>query len=366
MRPTRRQFLSSAGLLLAGCARKPTGTGPFAGQDLRVFVYAGGHEKAMRESFVPAFEAATGATATLHPGWWDGIPKLKAAPAEDPPFDLVITDATQGYPAVKDGLFRQLNLAAIPNHKNLAPAALDNPIFRDRYGLTYPDSVMTLAFDRRAVPDAPARWAELFRPDLDRKIGLYRSFYMSLFTLACVQADLDGKAGSAHDLIHKDLGGVMAFARRHRDRVKLWWPNSTDMILALANRDCAAGNMHSPEYLSALREKPDLGAAVPPADRAFVQVFWSVPAGTKRVELAEKAIDVLFSDEVQLGFARYGSASAVPAVARQMAAEDPLWKSLYPHTDEQFRALRYYPYDLYADHWDELADAWDRTVLRAG
>jgi spermidine/putrescine-binding protein len=159
---------------------------------------------------------------------------------------------------------------------------------------------------------------------------------------------------------------VLRFARAHRDRVKLWWPNSTDMILALANRECAAGNMHSPEYVVALREKPELGACVPDADRAFVQVFWAVPAGTKNKDLAERAIDVLFSDEVQLAMARRGAATAVPAVAEQVAAEDPFWKQLYPHTAEQFRTLRYYPYDVYAEHWDELADAWDRTVLRKG
>jgi spermidine/putrescine-binding protein len=369
-RPTRREFLhAAAGLAVAaagGCRAPSSKPGPNAGRELRVFVYAGGHERTMREVFVPRFEAATGATVTLHAGWWDGIPKLKAAPPDDPPFDLVISDATQGYPAVKEGLFAQLDLANVPNHKHLTPAALDNWVFRERYGITFPDSVMTLAFNKMRMADAPRRWADLLRPDLDGKLGLYNHFYMSLYTFACVRADADGKAGTAHDLVRDDLEGVLRFARKHRQRVRLWWPTSTDMILALANGDCAAGNMHSPEYLAALREKPDLGAAVPDADRAFVQVFWAVPAGSRNKDLAERAIDALFSDEVQRELARRGSATALPAVAERLAAEDPFWKRLYPHTAEQFRALRYYPYDVYAEHWDQLADAWDRTVLRPG
>jgi spermidine/putrescine-binding protein len=370
-RPNRRQFLhAAAGLaagLATGCGRGgPSGKGEFSGRELRVFVYAGGHEQTMRTVFVPTFEAATGATVTLQPGWWDGIPKLKAAPPGDPPFDLVISDATQGYPAVKDGLFAQLDLAQVPNHKALAPPALDNWVFRDRYGLTYPDSVMTLAYNKRLAGEAPRRWADLLRPDLAGKLGFYNSFYMSLFTFACVRADAEGRAGTAHDLVKNDLDGLLRFAREHRDRVKLWWPTSTDMILGLANQDCAAGNMHSPEYLPALREKANLGAAVPDADRAFVQVFWAVPAGSRNKDLAERAIDAIFSEEMQLGFARRGMATAVPAVAERMTAEDPLWKQLYPHTAEQFRTLRYYPYDVYAEHWDHLADVWDRTVLRRG
>lgn len=351
--------------LSVGCGQKKR-TGPFAGRELRVFVYAGGHEKTMREVFVPAFEQATGADVSLYPGWWDGIAKLKASPEKSPPFDLFITDATQGYPAAREGLFAQLDLANIPNHKNLVSGALDNWIFRDRYGITYPDSVMTLAYGKKQSQKAPAGWSDLFGPNLSGKIGLYNSFYMSLYTIACIKADQDGHPGTAQDLIRKDTDGVLRFARQNRDRVKLWWPTSTDMILALANGECAAGNMHSPEYIAALREKPDLGAVVPDRDRAFVQVFWAIPAGSPNKDLAEWAMNLIFGDELQKEFGRRGSATAILSVAETLSKEDPFWKQLYPHTPEQFQSLRYYPYDFYAQNWDSLADAWDRTILRKG
>ncbi len=368
--PTRRQFLLAAGLasgLAAGCRRGSSGkSGPFAGQSLRVFVYAGGHEKTMRETFVPRFEEETGAKAVLDPGWWDSIAKLKASPPGKPAYDLVITDATQGYPAIKEGLFQQLDMANVPNHKNLTPSALDNWVFRDRYGVPYPDAVMTLAYNRDLVSPPPAAWSDLLRDDLRGKVALYNSFYMSLYTFACMKAAEDGKAGTARQMVRDDLQGVLQYSKERRDRVKFWWPTTTDMILALARKDCAAGNMQSPEMLQALRQEKALAAAVPEADRTFVQVMWCVPDGTPRKELAEKAIDLIFSEELQLAFARRGSASAVPAVAKQMAAEDAFWKSIYPHTDEQLRTLGYYPYDTYAEHWDDIASFWDRQVLRKG
>src|SRR5262245_47681958 len=143
-RLTRRGFLhgvAGAAAFAAGCG-KGTSSGPFAGRELRVFVYAGGHERTMREVFVPRFEKETGAAVSLYPGWWDGVPKLKAAPPNDPPFDLMISDATQGYPAAKEGLFATLNLSNIPNHKRLTPAALDNWVFKGGHGVTYPDAAM--------------------------------------------------------------------------------------------------------------------------------------------------------------------------------------------------------------------------------
>src|SRR5262249_50413142 len=128
-RPTRREFLGTAigvtGALAAGC-RRGTPAGPFAGQKLRIFGYARGPEETTRATFVPPLEEETGATAVLDPGWWDSIAKLKAPPPGQPAYDLVITDATQGYPAIREGLFAQLDLENIPNHKNLVPSALDN------------------------------------------------------------------------------------------------------------------------------------------------------------------------------------------------------------------------------------------------
>jgi spermidine/putrescine-binding protein len=376
-RVTRRDFLRRTAALgaaacttLAGCGdrRSPVGGDfrDFRGQELRIFVYAGGHEKTMREVFVPRFEAETGASAILDPGWWDAIPKLKASPADQPPYDLIVTDATQGFPAAREGLFRQLDLAHIPNHKNLTPSVLDHWVFRDRYGVTFPDSVMTLAYHKEAVAEPPAGWSDLLRDDLRGHLGLYNSFYMSLYTFACVKVAAEGKAGGAHAAVRDDLDGVLRFAKENRDRVKVWWPTSSDMTLALVHRDCAAGNMHSPEMLQALRSEPKLAALVPDADRAFVQVFWAVPEGTKKADLAEKAIDLIFSEELQAGFARRGSATAVLPAAQKVAAEDPLWKQLYPHTAEQFAGLRYYPYDTYADHWDEIEKVWTSEVLRHG
>src|SRR4051812_46508488 len=121
-RPSRRQFLrTAAGAAAAapagGASRARIEPGPFAGQGLRVFVYAGAHAETMRKGFVPACEKETGASVTLYPGWWDGVPKLKAAPKDSPPFDLMITDATQGYPAAREGLFAKLDLTNVPNHK---------------------------------------------------------------------------------------------------------------------------------------------------------------------------------------------------------------------------------------------------------
>lgn len=353
--PNRRLFLLSASAAtLGGCASST--------EALRMFVYSGGHDETIRQVFIPRFKALTGKDVALTAGWWEGIAKVKASPAGKPPFDLMITDATQGYPAAKEGLFESIDFTHVPNVKDLAPVTLDNWVFKDKLGLTYPDAVMTFAHGRD-VPKIPRRWADLADNAWTGRLGFYQHFYMSLYTFAVVLADTQGKAGTARELLEKQPDEVMRFARAQSKRVKLWWKTTSEMIQALAQKGVDGGNMHSPEYLQAMRENPDLAAVVPNQDRAFVQVFWAIPAGCPRKSLAHAALNLLMSREVQLDIAKRGSATSRLDVAELLGAEDPLWASLYPHSADEFRQLLYYPYDFYARDWDALTDEWQRTVL---
>ncbi|MEO9195543.1 MAG: extracellular solute-binding protein [Polyangia bacterium] len=379
--PSRRQFLgwtgaAAAGLGLHACEKQQgtldtssTTTDrklPFAGQTLRVFIYSGVWEKTIREHFVPRFQAMTGATVIPDPGWWDSIPKLKASPADKPAFDLVLTDGTQGYPAIKEGMFQTIDMSKLTNKDKLAPSALDNWVYKESFGITFPESVMTLAYNKELVAPAPTSWGDLLDDRYRGKLGIYNSFYMSLYTFACMKVARDGKVGTAAAWIENDLDGVLAFAKANRDRVKYWWPTSTDMALNLSQKNCALGNMHSPDMLIAMKRDASLACVVPDADRAFVQFMWVIPKGTPNKELAVASLDFLIGEEMQTAFADNGSATPLLSVAEKKAASDPLWKSLYPSTKAQLAAVKYYPYDLYTKNWDKVVAAWDKEILRKG
>ena len=112
----RRRFLkltsATAGAALASrSAWEPfeafaQGQKTFKGETLRIFTYAGAWGDMFTKHFAPRFKALTGAELSVDLGWWDSIPKLKASPPGQPAFDLIMTDATQGYPAIREGLAR--------------------------------------------------------------------------------------------------------------------------------------------------------------------------------------------------------------------------------------------------------------------
>ena len=351
--------MALAGATAVGC-RKP------AQRTLTVFVYSG-LEEIFQKHFAEPFEAKSRARVVLDAGWGDAIAKLQASPRGQPAFDLVLTDATQGYPAIKSGMFRQLNFERIPNQAALAPSALDNWVVRDRYGVTFHESAMTLVWDRRQLGFEPTNWGDLLRPELSGKLSFYDWFYFSLFTFACMKVAGEGNPGTAHQAVADNIGAVLDYAKRERDRVRFWWPTGSKMLQDLLQGNFAAGNGHSVTMLQGTKEKPEvLGFVTPEVDRVYAQLMWVVPADTPNAELAEEAIDFLLSQDVQAAMARRGAGTSHVAAAKHVAGEDPLWAKTYPATDEQFRVMKYYPYDAYFKDWGGIKKVWEEEVLRRG
>lgn len=382
---TRRDLLRAAGLtatgLLTGCATVeqpavappsplPTvdgaGRSPdFPGERITLLVYSGLTEELYKQHFVPQFAAATGAQVVVDSAWTEGIARLQAAPQDAPPFDLVLTDPTQGLPAVEAGLFQQFDTAAIGNAQQFHPRLLDTAVWRNGYGLPFHSSAMTLATNVELHPQPYQTWAELVEAPPGEGVMLYNLPYMSLYTFAAMKAEQDGAVGQAAQLLRDDLDAVLAYAVDHRSLVTYFWPSTTDAVNALVHGNVAAGNIHGNGLLAPLREGEPVAGVIPPGDVAYVQLFFAVPQGVRNLELSLAAMNHVASEEFQRSLASSGEyAAAIPSVAQAQGAADKAWAQAFPSTDAEFDALRYYPYDVYAANAERIAEVWDRDVLR--
>lgn len=373
--PSRREFIkytaaTGAGLAAVGpgsFVRSAAASQDFKGEELRIFTYAGAWGDQFTKNFAPLFEEVTGARLIVELGWWDSVPKLKASPPGKPAFDLIMTDATQGYPAVREGLFQTLNFDNIPNAQAFSPKAMDNWIVKDGWGVTWPDAAQTGVYNTEVVDEVPTGWADLMSARFDNKLGMYNSFYFSLFTFASMMVDAEGDAGTARQRCNEDIGSVLKFAEEQSRRVNYWWPSSSDMALNLVQRNVSAGNIHSVDAFGPVREGEPIGVFVPDADRASFQAMWLVSKDTRKKELAEAAINIFCSPAFQEIYASDGGfPTGIQDVAAKVAAQDDLWARVYAHTDAQFENVGYYPYDAYFSDWDNIVEYWDRKVLRQG
>lgn len=374
---TRREFIQTTGKVGAGAAigaavgslapLKALAAKKSAGERLNIFTYAGAWGDMMKTYLRPMFEKETGAKMVLDLGWWDSIPKLKASPPGKPAFDLIMTDATQGYPAIREGLFQKVNWNNIPNSTNFTPEVLNNWVANEGWGVTWPDAAQTGVYLKKRVKNPPVRWADLLRKEFDGKLGMYNSFYFSLFTFTCMKVDKEGRAGTAREEMARDIDGCLEFAREQSSRVGYWWPSSSDMAFNLLQENVHIGNIHSVDIYQVIKEGKPVGVFVPDQDRAHFQALWLISKDTKKKALAESAINIFCSEEFQTLYASKGGfPTMIPSVAASVAKEDPVWALVNPYTDEHFKNVGYYPYDPYFKHWDKIVSFWDKKVLRRG
>ena len=143
-RITRRDFIrqstaASAGVVAASqlgiWGADVQAAQDFKGEKLRIFTYAGAWGESVHQEFrAPVQGAHGGPNSSSSWGWWDSIPKLKASPPGNPAFDLIMTDATQGYPAIREGLFQKVDMGNIPNAGKFSPEVMSNWVVEESWG----------------------------------------------------------------------------------------------------------------------------------------------------------------------------------------------------------------------------------------
>ena len=364
----RRDFLKQGMGLAAGLALPSLADAqsrPFAGQTLTALVYSGINENTWRKHFVPQFEAATGAKVVIDAAWTEGIAKLKTAPGNQAPFDILMTDPIQGYPAIDEGLFRKVELKNVPNLQKFHKRITTGRVYDEGWGVPFISSAMTLGWNTEAFPNGLESWTQLLDAPARGNMMLYSLYYMSLYTFAAMKAAKDRAVGKAGEMMMKDIDGVLQFAKENRDAVKYWWPSTADAVNALARKNVIAGNIHGNGLLAPMRDKRPVDGRIPPGDVAYVQLFLVSPKNVKNPALVEAALNHFCSEDFQRASAETGELPAnIPAIAQAQGQKDKVWATAYPDTSAEFDQLQYYPYDAYFKHLDKIRTVWEREIIR--
>lgn len=334
---------------------------------LNVFTYAGGFESTLRDHLVPSFEERTGAKVVLHAGWWDMLPKLQASPPGEPVYDLVMTDPTQGMPAIQSGLFQNVDLSQIPNTSMMPQRLRDDWYQANNWGVNLSGSPMVIALNSETVSAPPAHWHDLLSDPFKGNISMYNAPYQSLYAFAQMKAGEAGNLNGGYDELKNDLDAVLQYAADHKDIVRLWWQSSGDFMEKMFQKEVLGGIGHGTGPFQADAEGKPVTVVVPEEGTAIVQVFWSVTEGAAQPELAHQFINDFYSTEFQVKWGTVPRLAVENVEAAAMAAEqDEIYAKYLPASEADWNKISYYPYDIYfADgNWDKINDFWEREVLR--
>jgi putative spermidine/putrescine transport system substrate-binding protein len=254
-------------------------------EPLVVSVWGGNWKDTVEKIVGKAFTAKTGIPVEFEVGGTiDRLAKARVAKGA-PLVDLNFTTTHVGRLYISDGLYQKLDLAKLPNARDLAKEAL-----RSDYHLGTWAYVYTIAYRPDQVPFELTKWSDLWDARLKGKVGLPDFDPSHIITIAAL---LDG--GSETDW------------EKGQERLKKLKPN----IAAFYSTDARSQDLlktgETPVQVMLsinafhLMDQGLNVKVITPADRPGIVGIDTVAimAGTKKADAAHQFIDLALSKEIQ-------------------------------------------------------------------
>jgi putative spermidine/putrescine transport system substrate-binding protein len=276
---------------------------PAAAQEpLVISMWGGSWRDLVANTAAKKFTAETGVPVKfITGGTIDRLNKAKLAKG-NPESDLSITTSHVGWLYANDGLFEKLDLAKIPNAKNLVKQAKISPYHIGVWAYVYtigfrPDLVKNVTF---------TSWKDLWKPELKGMIAAPDFDPSHIITIAAILSGGDAKTWE-----------------KGQDKLKQLKPNFKAFYTNDANSQQLIGSGETPvQILLSMNAHYMISQGVPikvviPVEGAILGVdAVGIMAGTKKSDLAYKFINTMLDPEVQAEVAKIKKGSPVVSNAK--------------------------------------------------
>jgi putative spermidine/putrescine transport system substrate-binding protein len=139
----------------------------FAADPLVVSVWGGNWKDTVEKIVAKPFTAKTGIPVEFEVGGTlDRLAKARVSKAA-PLVDVTLTTTHVGRLYISDGLYEKLDMAKIPNSKDLAKEAIRSDFHLGTWAYVY-----TIAYRPDQVQGEVTKWADLWEPRLKGKVGM--------------------------------------------------------------------------------------------------------------------------------------------------------------------------------------------------
>ncbi|MGH6946249.1 MAG: ABC transporter substrate-binding protein [Kiloniellales bacterium] len=352
---SRRTVLAS-GLATAGLLAMPN---VVRAQDrsLKVGAYGGYFQDSFNKHVFPDFTKATGIAveSISEPTGEAWLVQLEqAAKAGQAPADVSMMSQVTMLKGQAINLWAPLDLARIPNAKNLSPN------FTNRYpdgrvsGIGAVSWYITLVTNTKAYPEAPSSWAALWDPANKDKVGLL-ALVSNSFLLEVTATTFMGGTKALDD----EAGQLKAFEKlaELKPNVRLWYRDEAQFEQALKSGEIPMGQYYHDVTGLAAADGHPVRSTFPKEGGVLDSGSWAVSRASKKGEAAHIFIDYMCQPSVQA------------TVTRKVGTAPTVQRKLMDLTDEEFAAasseiLPIIPrYDLYQSKSDWLNQKWTELIV---
>lgn len=347
---SRRSFLAATGAAALGGIAGCLGDGGGSDEPLRVTAWSGPFEDRFREAFADTYEEEYGTEVEVIPEWSEILANIRAAPEDDPPYDVTIVEGWFYWEGRKDDLFLEVDYSEIPNWDEVYPYIKG---IRDHaHGVPIEGDTESIAYIEDEYDEKPETWADFAEMDDLAMEGGFPIYPLQVGAILAGELPGDGELYDPqyHDQVISSLANL---------DINEWYSSGADIWEAMSQGLATAAQYYG--YMTAYNadDERDLGleVTVPEVTGGFWD-SWSIVRGTDKEEEAHRFLNHMLDADAQTKFAEISG-----EMLANQNAEYPDWKTeLTPSSNAELKNVYFPDWRSLDEYYGDLQDGFDQTV----
>jgi spermidine/putrescine transport system substrate-binding protein len=331
----------------------------FENEELRVVSWSGNYEQMFRETVIDPFNDKYGTKAETIGGWDQIVSQIQAAPADNPPFDITVSDEYIASAGLAGGLYLKTDKSKIPNVDAVYPWFYEvRPAGPAEYGIPFGGG-SALFLLRASLKLEPSSWGLLWDDRLKGKITLDSgAWWYSLGIPALMSAAMPG-LDEMYDLTTAEP----LFAEMKKLKVAKWFRDGAEQANILNQEEADAAMSYSSDAYTFMQQQPGEYVAGVPGEGAPAWSDWYFKVrGNHHGDLADLFMNYLLEKETQ---DRFLSKSLMFMARRDVSVPDH-WSG-YPQSNDDyhrmFRIITMEGWDKISASYQAFDDRWKQVVV---
>lgn len=327
----------------------------FEGESLIAVSWSGNYEQVFKETVINPFNEKFGTAAETVGGWEQIISQIKAAPEDNPPFDVTVAEEFVSSSGLAEKVFLEQDKSAIPNLEAVYPWFYETrPAEAAKYGIPFGGGTPMLLL-RNSLGITDNSWTVLWREELANRTTLDSAAWWWTLSVPAVMSDAQP---GLEEMWNYPEGTEPLFQELEKLKVAKWFKDGAEQANLLNQDEADAAMSYSSDAYTFLESAPGEYTASVPVEGTSAWADWYFKVrGTRHGELADVFLNYLLEKETQDRFL----AKSLIFMARKDVAIPPQWGDGYPKSNDDYHRMFQL---LSIEGWDGLGSNWDAMDAR--
>lgn len=325
----------------------------FKGESMIVVSWSGNYELNFRKEVIEPFNAKYGTKVETVGGWDQMVPQIKAAPADNPPFDLIVSDEYTMLTGAAENLFIATDRSKIPGFAHVYPWFDENRPAAKQFGVPFGGGTIWMLTNKSSGV-SPTSWRNLWDPKAQGKITLDATVFA--WNL-CIPAVLSDRLHGIEEVYGTPEEVEPLYQELDKLKTARWYLDGAELANLMYQEEAEVAMAYSTDVYDFITKHGDQFEAAVPQEGSGTYVDWYVKVrGTQHSDLVDLFQAYLLEKETQQSFLNVSTAF--------MSRDDmvaPAHFPGYPMSNDDFHRM----FNVFTmEGWAKFIENWDHFDQR--